>query len=66
MANVFGDKWSFTSFGESHGAAIGGILDGTTNFTSSRIKLLINYGYEDTVKILEQNGYFPVSNFWFE
>ena len=31
-----------------------------------RIKLLINYGYEDTVKILEQNGYFPVSNFWFE
>lgn len=28
MANVFGDKWSFTSFGESHGAAIGGILDG--------------------------------------
>ncbi len=45
---------------------LGGILDGTTNFTSSRIKLLINYGYEDTVKILEQNGYFPVSNFWFE
>ncbi len=28
MANVFGDKWSFTSFGESHGAAIGGVLDG--------------------------------------
>lgn len=28
MANVFGDKWSFTGFGESHGAAIGGILDG--------------------------------------
>lgn len=26
--NVFGDKWSFTSFGESHGAAIGGVLDG--------------------------------------
>ena len=28
MANVFGEKWSFTSFGESHGAAIGGVLDG--------------------------------------
>ncbi len=28
MANIFGDKWTFTSFGESHGAAIGGVLDG--------------------------------------
>ena len=28
MANVFGDKWSFTCFGESHGAAVGGVLDG--------------------------------------
>ena len=28
MANIFGDKWSFTSFGESHGVAIGGVLDG--------------------------------------
>lgn len=26
--NVFGDSWTFTSFGESHGAAIGGVLDG--------------------------------------
>ena len=26
--NIFGDKWTFTSFGESHGAAIGGVLDG--------------------------------------
>ena len=26
--NVFGDKWTFTSFGESHGVAIGGVLDG--------------------------------------
>ena len=26
--NMFGSKWSFTSFGESHGAAIGGVLDG--------------------------------------
>ena len=26
--NAFGEKWTFTSFGESHGAAIGGVLDG--------------------------------------
>lgn len=26
--NFFGDKWTFTSFGESHGKAIGGVLDG--------------------------------------
>ena len=26
--NTFGSKWSFTSFGESHGAARGGVLDG--------------------------------------
>lgn len=28
MANIFGEKWSFTSFGESHGKAIGGVIDG--------------------------------------
>ena len=26
--NTFGHHWSFTSFGESHGRAIGGVLDG--------------------------------------
>ena len=26
--NTFGSKWSFASFGESHGASIGGVLDG--------------------------------------
>lgn len=26
--NTFGDNWLFTSFGESHGLAIGGVLDG--------------------------------------
>jgi len=26
--NIFGNRWSFTSFGESHGLAIGGVLDG--------------------------------------
>ena len=28
IMNTFGNKWTFTSFGESHGAAIGGVLDG--------------------------------------
>lgn len=28
MANSFGTHWTFTGFGESHGAAIGGVLDG--------------------------------------
>lgn len=26
--NTFGEHWSYTSFGESHGVAIGGVLDG--------------------------------------
>ena len=26
--NSFGSKYTFTSFGESHGNAIGGVLDG--------------------------------------
>ena len=26
--NTFGDTFTFTSFGESHSAAIGGVLDG--------------------------------------
>ena len=26
--NAFGEKWVFTSFGESHGIAVGGVLDG--------------------------------------
>ena len=26
--NTFGEKFAFTSFGESHGRAIGGVLDG--------------------------------------
>lgn len=28
MLNTFGNKFSFTSFGESHSAAIGGVIDG--------------------------------------
>lgn len=44
---------------------LGGILDGTANFTSSRIRLLIKSGYEDAVQVLQKNGYYPVSSFWF-
>lgn len=45
---------------------LGNILEGTTNFTANRINLLINYGYNDAVKVLKNNGYYPVSNYWFE
>ena len=56
--NVFGDKWSFTSFGESHGVAIGGVLDGVPaglhiDFDMIREELLrrkgaTGYGLPDT------------------
>ena len=45
---------------------LGNILEGTTNFTAQRINMLIEYGYNDAVKVLKQNGYNPVSNYWFE
>lgn len=45
---------------------LGNILDGTTNFTSSRIEMLIKRGYEDAVKVLKSKGYYPVSSYWFE
>ena len=45
---------------------LGNILEGTTNFTSNRIKMLIDYGYNDAVKVLQENGYYPVSDYWFE
>lgn len=45
---------------------LGNILDGTTNFTSARIEMLINKGYEDAVKVLKSKGYAPVSSYWFE
>ena len=44
---------------------LGGIFEGTANFTSSRIKLLIKYGYEDACAVLKKNGYYPVSSSWF-
>ncbi len=45
---------------------LGNILDGTTNFTSNRIQLLIKTGYTDTVKVLQKLGYKPVLSYWFE
>lgn len=45
---------------------LGNILDGTTNFTSARIEMLISKGYEDAVKVLKSKGYYPVSSYWFE
>lgn len=45
---------------------LGGLLLGTTNFNREYIKNLIDLGYKDTVKILQENNYYPVSEFWFE
>lgn len=42
------------------------ILDGTCNFTASRISLLIELGYKDTVKLLKDQGKYPVSSFWYQ
>ena len=49
--NTFGKKWTFTSFGESHGAAIGGVLDGVSaglhiNFAMIREELNRRAGKE--------------------
>ena len=40
MANIFGNKWSFTSFGESHGVAVGGVLDGVPSGISIDLNLI--------------------------
>ncbi len=45
---------------------LGGILEGTANFTSERINLLIRQGYEDASWILEQKGIKSVAPWWFE
>lgn len=43
-----------------------GVLDGTTNFSANRIRLLIKTGYEDAVDILTKRGFSRVSNYWFD
>lgn len=44
---------------------LSGLVDGTCNFTSERINLLINIGYQDTVNLFKSQGLHPVSSFWF-
>ena len=43
-----------------------GILDGTTNFSETRIRLLIKKGYDDTASFLRSQKIYPVSSYWFE
>ena len=42
------------------------LVDGTTNFSESRIKLLIQKGYEDMVEYFHRRKIYPVSGYWFE
>jgi len=66
LVNTFGEKWSFTSFGESHGAAIGGILDGVPaglriNMALIREELERRSGRRQTVLKLENTTLAAVS-----
>lgn len=45
---------------------LGNLFEGTTNFTSRRIRLLIKQGYEDAAKIFKSKGLEKVSSYWFE
>lgn len=45
---------------------LGGIFEGTTNFTQSRIRMLIKQGYQDTVNVLKAREIYPVASRWFE
>ncbi len=47
---------------------LGGLFEGTLNFSREKIQSLINLGYSDAVKILERSGFVPVKcrDFWYE
>lgn len=45
---------------------LGGLFEGTTNFSVRRIRLLIRQGYEDAEKIFKAKGFSKVSSYWFE
>ncbi len=45
---------------------LGGLVLGTLNFNRNNIEYLIELGYKDTVKVLQSNNYYPVSDFWLE
>ncbi len=45
---------------------LGGLFDGTTNFSLRRIRLLIRQGYEDAEKLFKAKGFSKVSSYWFE
>mgnify|MGYP002626239699 CR=1 FL=1 len=44
---------------------LGNLWEGTTNFTASRIALLIKRGYEDAEQVLKTKGFSKVSSYWF-
>jgi NTE family protein len=45
---------------------LGSMLEGTVNFTSERIGMLIDKGYEDAVNVLKEKGYTPINSYWFD
>ena len=47
-------------------SAFESLVDGTANFSNSRIRLLIQKGYEDTVDYFMRRKLYPVSSYWFE
>lgn len=44
---------------------MGDLFEGTTNFTSSRINLLISQGYEDACAVLTKKGFGRIASYWF-
>lgn len=62
--NSFGDTWTFTSFGESHGLAVGGVLDGVPaglhiDFALIRSELERRAGKGQSDKVPSDKGVSP-------